>query len=98
MYKFILLGKNYFKKYKMINNILDKLIGKKITIALDGFLKLQYTINSLNYYIEYDILKITDNSSDNYLIINMTQIYDFNLTETSITIYLDNDTTISILS
>lgn len=82
----------------MINNILDKLIGKKITIALDGFLKLQYTINSLNYYIEYDILKITDNSSDNYLIINMTQIYDFNLTETSITIYLDNDTTISILS
>ncbi len=82
----------------MINNILDKLIGKKIIIALDGFLKLQYTINSLNYHIEYDILKITDNSSDNYLIINMTQIYDFNLTETSITIYLDNDTTISILS
>lgn len=64
---------------KNINNnleeILSDFIGKSITVIQDGFLKSEYSMNKLNYFIEYEILNIIDKESNNYLKINLNQIY-----------------------
>lgn len=81
------------------NNLEEKLnefIGKNITITQDGFLKNEYLINKLKYFIEYEILNITDEESKNYLKINLNQIYKIENNEKDIKLYLDNDTIICL--
>ena len=81
------------------NNLEEKLnefIGKNITITQDGFLKNEYSINKLKYFIEYEILNITDEESKNYLKINLNQIYQIEINEKDIKLYLDNDTIICL--
>ena len=81
------------------NNLEEKLrkfIGKNIIITQDGFLKTKYSIHKLKYFIEYEILNITDEESQNYLKINLNQIYKIKINEKDIKLYLDNDTIICI--
>ena len=81
------------------NNLEEKLnefIGKNVTITQDGFLKNKYSIHKLEYFIEYEILNITDEGSKNYLKINLNQIYKIKINEKDIKLYLDNDTIICI--
>lgn len=81
-----------------INNNLEEnlntFIGKSVTIIQDGFLKSEYSIHKLHYFIEYEILNITDGESKNYLKINLNQIYKIENNENEIKLYLDNDTII----
>ena len=42
---------------------LNEFIGKNVTITQDGFLKNKYSIHKLKYFIEYEILNITDEES-----------------------------------
>ena len=65
--------------------------GKCVTITQDGFLKNKYSIHKLKYFIEYEILNITDEKSTNYLKINLNQIYKIEISEKDIKLYLDND-------
>ncbi len=81
------------------NNLEEKLnefIGKNTTITQDGFLKTKYLIHKLKYFIEYEILNITDDESQNYLKINLNQIYKIEIDEKDIKLYLDNDTIICL--
>ena len=82
------------------NNSLEKklneFIGKNIIIIQDGFLKNKYSIHKLKYFIEYEILNITDDESQNYLKINLNQIYKMKINEKDIKLYLDNDTIICL--
>ena len=75
---------------------LNEFIGKNVTITQDGFLKNKYSIHKLEYFIEYEILNITDEESQNYLKINLNQIYKIKINEKDIKLYLDNDTIICI--
>ena len=75
---------------------LNEFIGKKVIITQDGFLKNKYSIRKLEYFIEYEILNITDEESQNYLKINLNQIYKIKINEKDIKLYLDNDTIICI--
>lgn len=75
---------------------LNEFIGKNVTITQDGFLKNKYSIHKLGYFIEYEILNITDAESQNYLKINLNQIYKMEINENDIKLYLDNDTIICI--
>ena len=83
-----------------INNSLEEklneFVGKSLTITQDGFLKNKYSINNLNYFIEYEILNITDEKSKNYLMINLNQIYKIEINEKDIKLYLDNDSIICL--
>lgn len=54
---------------------LNEFIGKSVTITQDGFLKNKYSIHKLKYFIEYEILNITDEESQNYLKIDLNQIH-----------------------
>ena len=75
---------------------LNEFIGKNVTITQDGFLKNKYSIHKLKYFIEYEILNITDEESQSYLKINLNQIYKIEINEKDIKSYLDNDTIICI--
>ena len=75
---------------------LNEFIGKNVTITQDGFLKNKYSIHKLKYFIEYEILNITDEESQNYLKINLNQIYKIKINEKDIKLYSDNDTIICI--
>ena len=75
---------------------LNEFIGKNVTITQDGFLKNKYSIHKLKYFIEYEILNITDDESQNYLKINLNQIYKVEINETDIKLSLDNDTLICL--
>ena len=75
---------------------LNEFIGKNVTITQDGFLKNKYSIHKLKYFIEYEILNITDEESKNYLKINLNQIYKMEINENNIKLYLDNDTIICL--
>ena len=83
-----------------INNSLEtklkEFIGKNVIITQDGFLKNKYSIHKLKYFIEYEILNITDDESKNYLKINLNQIYKIEINKNDIKLYLDNDTIISL--
>lgn len=76
---------------------LKKFEGKCVTITQDGFLKNKYSIHKLKYFIEYEILNITDEESRNYLTINLNQIYKIEINEKDIKLYLDNDTIICLI-
>ena len=75
---------------------LNEFIGKNVIITQDGFLKNKYSIHKLKYFIEYEILNITDDESHNYLNINLNQIYKIEINEKNIILYLDNDTIICL--
>lgn len=85
-----------------INNNLEKklneFIEKNVTISLDGFLKAIYYIHKFKYFIEYEILNITDEKSNNYLKINLNQIYEVKINEKYVELYLDNDIIIYLMT
>lgn len=60
---------------------LKEFLGRSVIIAQDGFLKSKYSIHKLKYFIEYEILNITDEKSKNYLKINLNQIYKIEINE-----------------
>lgn len=81
------------------NNLEEKLnefIGKNVIITQEGFLRNKYSIHKLKYFIEYEILNITDDESKNYLKINLNQIYKIKISEKDIKLYLDNDSIICL--
>lgn len=83
---------------QIINNSLEEklneFIGKNVIIIQDGFLNNRYSIIKLKYFIEYEILNITDEESKNYSKINLNQIYKIEVNKKNIKLYLDNDTII----
>lgn len=85
--------------YNTNNSLEEKLnefIGKKVIITQNGFLKNRYSIHKLKYFIEYEILNITDEESQNYLKVNLNQIYKMEINEKDIKLYLDNDAIICL--
>mgnify|MGYP007117715182 CR=1 FL=1 len=88
---------------KMLKNIndnleqlLNKFIEKTVIINQNGFVESTYSINKLKYSIEYDILNIIDENSENYIKINLNQVYKLENKEDKIILYLDNDITITL--
>ena len=75
---------------------LNEFVGKNVIITQNGFLKAKYSVHKLKYFIDYDILNITDEDSKNYLKINLNQIYKTVINEKDIKLYLDNDTKICL--
>ena len=87
--------------YNTNNRLEEKLkefIGKSVTITQNGFVESTYSINKLKYAIEYDILNIIDENSENYIKINLNQVYKLENKEDKIILYLDNDITITLSS
>ena len=81
------------------DNLEEKLNEYKETNAIimqEGFIECGYSIEKLNYSIEYETLTIADKEGTNYLKINLNQIYNIDKNDKEIKFYLDNDLNISI--
>lgn len=79
-----------------IEKCLDKLKQKPIKINQNGFLMNQFFINKMMYKIQSDILNLRDETKEIYISINLNQVYQVEIGENKIILFLDNDTEIEI--
>ena len=81
-----------------VKKIFSKFREKKIRIEQKGFLKSRFFIDELNFSIEDDILELTDEDSEIHIKINTNQIYKIDGDNNKVSLYLDNDTLVEIVS
>ncbi len=79
-----------------LKKCLNNFSNNTIIIHQNGFIGSTYSIKKLKYFIEYDILNIVDESSENNIKINLNQIYKTENKENEIKLYLDSDITITL--
>lgn len=81
-----------------LQNQLTTFSNKPASIVQGGFLQSQFSISQLHYFVEYEILSVMDEKSENFIKINLNQIYQIETLPEKIILSLDNDTTITITS
>lgn len=79
-----------------IEKCLDKLKQKPVRISQNGFIMNQFFINKLIFKIQSDILNLRDETKEIYLSLNLNQVYQVEISENKIILFLDNDTEIEI--
>lgn len=79
-----------------IENCLDNLKKKPIRVSQKGFIINQFFIDKLIYKIQDDILNLRDKIKEEYLSLNLNQVYQIEISENKILLFLDNDIEIEI--
>ncbi|MBQ2835239.1 MAG: hypothetical protein IJE68_00150 [Clostridia bacterium] len=79
-----------------IEKCLDKLKQKPIKISQKGFIINQFFMDKLMYKIQDDILNFRDELKEIYLSLNLNQVYQIEIGENKLNLFLDNDTQIEI--
>lgn len=79
-----------------IESSLDKLKQKPIRISQKGFIINQFFMDKLMYKIQGDILNLRDEVKETYLSLNLNQVYQIEISENKIILFMDNDTEIEI--
>lgn len=75
---------------------LNKMKQKQLRIRQNGFMINQFFIEKLMYKIQDDILSLRDKDKDVYLSLNLNQVYQVEIGEKQIILFLDNDTEIQL--
>ena len=79
-----------------IEKCLEKLKNKSIKVNQKGFIINQFFIEKLIYKIQNDILNLRDERNEVYISLNLNQVYQIEIGENKIILFLDNDTEINI--
>ena len=79
-----------------IEKWLEKLEQKPTRISQNGFLVNQFFIEKMIYKIQNDILNLRDETKEIYIAINLNQVYQIEISENKMILFLDNDTEIEI--
>jgi len=79
-----------------IEKCLDKLKQRPIKISQNGFIINQFFMEKLMYKVQDDILNLRDELKETYLSLNLNQVYQIEISENKIILFLDNDTEIQI--
>ena len=79
-----------------IEECLDKLKQKPIKVSQNGFILNQFFMDKLMYKIQDDILNLRDEVKEVYLSLNLNQVYQIEISEKKIILFMDNDTEIEI--
>ena len=79
-----------------IEKCLDKLKQKPVRISQNGFIVNQFFINKLIFKIQNDILNLRDETKEIYLSFNLNQVYQVEISENKMILFLDNDAEIEI--
>lgn len=79
-----------------IEECLDKLKQKPIRISQKGFIINQFFMDKLMYKIQDDILNLRDEAKETYLSLNLNQVYQIEISENKIILFMDNDTEMEI--
>lgn len=75
---------------------LSKKKQKQLRIRQNGFMMNQFFVEKLMYKIQDDILSLKDEDKDVYLSLNLNQVYQVEIGEKQIILFLDNDTEIQL--
>ena len=81
---------------KNIENWLNNTQTKNIIVKQLGFIESIFEIKNFNYEIKYELLKIFSKESENFITINLNQVYKTITDIEKIILYMDNDTTIEV--
>ena len=79
-----------------IEKYLDKLQQKPVTIQQDGFLINQFFMEKMMYKIQNDTLNLRDEMKEVYISLNLNQVYQVEIGENKMILFLDNDTNIQL--
>ena len=79
-----------------IKKCLDNLKQKPVKISQNGFIMNQFFMSQLIYKIQDDILNLRDEVKEVYLSLNLNQVYQVEISENKIVLFMDNDTEIEI--
>ena len=79
-----------------IEKCLNRLKQKTIKISQTGFIMNQFFVDKLMYKIQDDILNLRDEMKEIYLSLNLNQVYQVEISENKIILFMDNDTEIEI--
>lgn len=79
-----------------LENCLDNLKKKSIKISQKGFIINQFFMDQMIYKIQDDNLNLRDEIKEVYLSLNLNQVYQVEISENKIILFLDNDTEIEI--
>ena len=79
-----------------IEKYLDKLQQKPVTIQQDGFLINQFFMEKMMYKIQNDTLNLRDEMKELYISLNLNQVYQVEIGENKMILFLDNDTRIQL--
>ena len=79
-----------------IETCLDKLKQKPIKISQTGFIMNQFFVDKLMYKIQDDILNLRDEMKEIYLSLNLNQVYQVEISENKIILFMDNATEIEL--
>ena len=79
-----------------IKKYLDKQQQKPLRIQQNGFLINQFFMEKMMYKIQYDTLNLRDETKEVYLSLNFNQVYQVEISENKIVLFLDNDTKIEL--
>ena len=79
-----------------IENCLEKMKQKSIKINQNGFIINQFFMDRLMFKMQGDILNLRDEVKEIYLSLNLNQVYQVEIGENKIILFLDNDTEIEI--
>ena len=79
-----------------IKKYLDKQQQKPLRIQQNGFLINQFFMEKMMYKIQNDTLNLRDETKEVYLSLNLNQVYQVEIGENKIILFLDNDTKIKL--
>ena len=79
-----------------VEKCLNKLSEKPIKISQNGFIISQFFMEKLMYKIQGDILNLRDEVKEIYLSLNLNQVYQIEISENKMNLFMDNDTKIEI--
>ena len=87
------MGREMIVKFE---EYLNKKKQKQLRIRQKGFMIDQFFIEKLMYKVQDDILSLRDEDEDVYLSLNLNQVYQVEIGEKQIILFLDNDTEIQL--
>ena len=79
-----------------IKKYLDKQQQKPLRIQQNGFLINQFFMEKMMYKIQNDTLNLRYETKEVYLSLNLNQVYQVEIGENKIILFLDNDTKIQL--
>lgn len=79
-----------------IEKYLENLQQKPIRVQQNGFLMNQFFMEKMMYKIQNDTLNLRDETKETYLSLNLNQVYQVEIGENRMILFLDNDTEIQL--
>ena len=72
---------------------LNTLKGKKVILKNSGYMACQTSVEEFDFYINYNILMMKDNKSDNYMVLNLDKIKEIqkDKNEMLVTVFIDDE-------